>query len=277
MKEILMINPARMRRKKRTTRKGPAKKRTTKKRATRRRATTKGVLSMARKKRRATRRRKNAGSWGRVYHKYSPVKKHRRRTHNPRRSIARAASRVRSSIAGMNIRSALRNIPPTMIGMFAAKFAAKKFGEVASETDPESWNWASYLKGAAGAFIGGFLIQNIKPGWGQKVLEGGISLMAYKVIENELIPRSEWAVNQFGQNDTNYFPSEYVQTDAQGTPYLLGQNGQWYPVDERHRLLGDQLEPPGRLGDAYTETYFGDQLEPPGRLGADPFAKAFHG
>lgn len=274
MREILMLNPAR---KKRAKKAKTTKKRSTKKSLTRRSTVKKGATTMA-KKRRSVRRRRRVASPAKVYHKYSPVRKHRRRTHNPRRRVRRAASRIRSSIAGMNIRSAIKNLPPTILGMFAARWAAKRFGSEASEFDAETWTWASYLKGALGALIAGFLAQNLRAGWGQKVLEGGITLMAYKVVENELIPRSEWAVAQFGQDDSNYFPSEYVQTDAQGTPFLLGQNGQWYPADERHRLLGDVLEPPGRLGGAYQDAYFGDSLEPPGRLGADdPFAKAFFG
>lgn len=269
MREILMINPARKKRTRKTKR---AK--TAKKRVTRRRVATKGVKPMARRKRRSTRRR--AASPARTYTR-RPVRRRRRR--NPSSRTRRAASRVRSSLAGMNIKTALKNVPLTMIGMFAARWAAKRFGAAASEFDAGTWDWASYLKGSLGAFAGGFLMQMIKPGSGQKVLEGGISLMAYKVIENELIPKSEWAVSQFGaEDDTNYFPSEYVQTDEAGTPYLLGQDNQWYPVDERHRMMGDVLEPPGRLGGAYEDAYFGDTLEPPGRLGAeDPFARAFFG
>jgi len=186
---------------------------------------------------------------------------------------------------GMNVKGALKAIPAGLIGMFAFKFGAKRFGEAASETDPNTWNWASYLKGALGAFAAGAIVQNIKPGMGQKVLEGGLLLAGYKLVQNELIAKSETAMNWLGaDDDTQYFPSEYVSTDETGTPYLLGQNNQWYPVDESHRLpeysgYGDELEPPGRLGDL---------LEPPGRLGdawqdayfgaeEDPFAKGFFG
>lgn len=214
----------------------------------------------------------------------APVRRYRRRNPSRRRRVARAASRVRSTFAGMNFKQALKNVPAGLLGMFAFKFGAKRFGEAASETDPESWNSMSYIKGTLGALIAGFLAQHIRPGMGQKVLEGGLLLAGYKLVQNELVVKSETAMNWLGEDDTKYFPSEYVSTDSQGTPYLLGQNGQWYPVDERHRLpeysgYGDQLEPPGRLG---------DQLEPPGRLGdawqdayfgqaADPFAKGFFG
>lgn len=255
MNEILVINPSRKTRK--------TKKRTVKKSTARK---TKGVKTMAKRRKKRTRRASAAPI--RRYRK-SPIRRRRRSNPSRRRAmVRRAASSVRKTIGGMNIRQSLKDIPPTMIGMFAAKAAAKLWGSDATETDPGSWTWASYLKGAIGAFVAGFVAQNIRPGWGQKVLNGGISLMAYKVIENELVPRSEFAQKWFGAEDENYFPSEYVQTDQTGTPYLLGQGNQWYPVDERHRLMGDVLEPPGRLG---------DMLETPGRLGEDSYQEAYFG
>ena len=142
--------------------------------------------------------------------------------------------------------------------MFSAKWAAKRFSDEypASEDDPESWNYASYLKGGAGCTVAAVLANMLRPGMGQKVLEGGINLMTFKLIENELIPQSDWATEQFGQGE--------VYTDEYGTPYMLGQGG-YYPVDERHRLpeemLGDSLEPVGPLGQAV--------LEPVGPLGSD--------
>jgi len=235
--------------------------------------------------RRRTRKTKRNGAV-RSYHVYAPVKRHRRRAHNPsrRRAIARRVGRhVGRTIMGMNVKSALGGLPPTLIGMLAAKWACKRFpGEtsVASETDPESWTWASYLKGAAGAFIAGFIAQNLRGGWGQKVFEGGLSLMAYKLVENELIPKSDWAMSQFGQD------AAAVQYDANGTPYLLGQDGNYYPVDERHRLpeammgdvlqtpgaLGDVLQIPGRLGDNWSRANFGA-----GASETDAYSKAFLG
>lgn len=248
MSKILVINPE-------------------KKKRPKKRSAKKEVKTMAKAKRRRTTKTRT------YKRRAAPKRRVRRRNPSRRRRVARAAaSRVRSTIAGMNIRSAFRDLPPTMVGMFAAKWAAKRFGSAATETDPATWTWASYLKGAVGAFVAGFLAQNIRRGWGQKVLNGGMSLMAYKVIENELVPRSPWAMAQFGEGD--YYPSEYIQTDEQGTPYMLGQNGQWMPVDERHRLpessLSDVLETPGRLGDV---------LEPPGRLGeiTESYRKAFFG
>ena len=230
MKEILLINP-----KKRVT-----KKKKTKKRAVR--AKKREVPIMARK-RKTTRRRK--------------PRRNPSTSRKPRRNPS-----VRKICSGLNVQGALKNVLPTQIGMFAAKFAAKRFGDFgATEIDPESWNWASYLKGGLGAFVAALGAQALKPAWGQKVLEGGINLMAYKVIENELIAGNETAERWLGQGPVY---------EDEGGAYMIGQDGSAYPVDERHRLpevAGAALEPVGSLG----------RLEPVGPLGAtdDPFAKAF--
>lgn len=213
---------------------------------------------------------------------------------NPRRTsirktTRRAASSIRKSFMGLNVGSALKDIPAFQAGMFAAKFAAKKFGDNrATETDPESWSWDSYLKGAFGAIAAGIIAQKIKPGSGQNVLRGGLNLMIFKLIENEWIPKSEFATAHFGQDDElpGYVLGE-VYENEEGTPYMLGEDGEWAPADDRHRLpedaeammggydddddelLGDELQPPGRLG--------GNDLEPVGPLGADPYAEAFFG
>lgn len=215
----------------------------------------------------------------------------RRRNPSARALARRAGGSARRTFGGMNIMSAVKNVPIAVLGMMAAKWSAKRFGEGeledrANETDAETWTGMSYLKGSIGAFAAGFVAQMVKPGWGQKVLEGGLCLMGYKLLQNELIPKSEWASRQFGAEDQEV----PIQYDDQGTPYLLGSNGQWYPADERHRLpeavdgMGDALERPGSLGDV---------LERPGSMGAidpwslayqgrgnesgDPFARAFHG
>ncbi|MCK4785550.1 MAG: hypothetical protein KAV87_17485 [Desulfobacteraceae bacterium] len=252
MSEILLLNPrARKRRAKKTTRKRlPARKTTTKRRATRRIArrkpvarrvaTRKGASIMA--KRRATRKRR-------------APRKNPSRARRAGRSIRRRAS---SSLAGLNFKSALKNVPMTTLGMFAAKWAAKRFGEAATETDPNSWNYASYLKGAAGAAAAGFIANMLKRGTGQRVLEGGLSLMAYKLVQNELIPQSSWATGQFGASDDRY--PGVIEENDEGDPYILGEDNEWYPLEgaEDYRMMepemyGEALVEPGPLGDALVE------------------------
>lgn len=208
---------------------------------------------------------------------------------NPKRGAAkRAARRIGQSIMGLNIRKAIGDVLPTQAGMFAAKWAAKKFpgDSAATEIDPESWNAMSYVKGSIGAFVAGVAANTIKPGSGQAVLAGGINLMIYKAIQNELINKSDWARGQFGADDDVYTPDEYLMTGADedialpalfGTdeyPMMFDGNGNAVPATDDYRLpevemegYGDVLEVPGRLGDV---------LEVPGRLGEDPFTRMYN-
>lgn len=263
MSEILLLNPRqKKRRAKKTTRKRAARK-TTPRRRTRtaakrkpvaRKVTKKGAYSMAKRKRRSPRKRRAPRR------NPSPARR-------ARRSIS-TSSRASSLLSGLNFTSALKNVPVSAIGMFAAKWAAKKFGDAATETDPTTWNYASYLKGAAGAAIAGFIANKLKRGSGQKVLEGGMSLMLYKLVQNELIAptgTSFWST-QFGATNNNRVPG-VIEENSEGEPYILGDDLQWYPLEgaDDYRmepeLYGDTLVEPGPLG-------LGDALIEPGPLGA---------
>jgi len=155
----------------------------------------------------------------------------------------------------------LKDVPATQIGMFATKWLAKRFGPDATEIDPDSWNWSSYLKGGLGAVLAGFLAQMFRPGMGQKVMAGGLNLMVYKMIQNELVVDSTWASDQFGaQDDPDYLPGD-VETGTDGREYFLGQDYAWHALPEAG-VMGDVLQPVGPLGAT-------DPLQPVGPLG-DP-------
>ena len=201
----------------------------------------------------------------------NPAPKRRRRS-AVRKTAKRAAKRM---TAGLNFKTAIKNMIPIQIGMFSAKWLAKRFGDGASETDPASWGMWDYIKGAAGSGAAAMVINMIKPGWGQKVLEGGMNLMAYKAIQNELVAPNPWANEQFGE-DEDYIPDEYLMTGYSGADDEWGyaQDGTPIPLDDRHRMpvagYGDELAPPGRLG--------GDNsLYPLGPMGEsdDEFARAY--
>lgn len=231
-----------------------------------------------RKKRRAPVKRR------RTYAKKNP----RRRT-NPRkrRTVRRAGQALARGFMGLDIKGVLQKTPWALAGMMAAKWAAKRFDPDATETDPTTWNWSSYVKGALGAVGAAVLCNSVKRGKGKTVLEGGIYLMAYKAMQNELIPASPWAVEQFGAEDwtdldglgagdESYVPTEYLLTGDDDDPYGYDDMGEMFPVDDRHRLptvteMDGALEPIGPLG--------GGALEPVGPLGfgADPFAEAYLG
>jgi hypothetical protein len=258
MSEILLLNPRRKAKTRRRKKKTAAKKRTARKRPVRRtkRAGTsarKGAYSMATRKRRKTSKRRAP--------RRNPS---RRRRRNPRRIVRRASSAVK----GLNFKTALKNIPVHTLGMLAAKWAAKKFGTAASETDPASWNYASYLKGAAGSALAAFLANVIKPGTGQRVLEGGMSLMLYKLAQNELIVGNTFWSGQFGETEYEYerVPGVVEENEA-GEPYILGEDYKWYPLEGYgegyDRMMGgDALVQPGALG-------YAGELVAPGALGAE--------
>ena len=203
------------------------------------------------------------------------TKKRRAPRRNPsraRRAGRAVARRAGGSIAGLNFKTALKGIPLNTLGMFAAKWAAKRFGDAALETDPETWNYASYLKGALGAAAAGFAANMVKRGSGQKVLEGGMSLMLYKLIQNEFIAGNEWASGQFGA--ANEREPGVIEENEEGTPFILGEDYEWYPLEgaDDYRMMpdsgmyGDALTTPGPLGEALTT---------PGPLGASALDKTY--
>lgn len=197
-----------------------------------------------------------------------------RRNPSRRKRIVR---RARQGFAGMNFRSAFKNIPLSTLGMFAAKWAAKRGTPDALESDPATWNGLTYLKGAAGAVGAAYIANMVKPGSGQKVLEGGLTLLLYKIAQNHLIPRNQFLTGQFGfggfGQEGGYMPGE-IEANEAGEPFILGEDGEtWIPMDDGEELAGfgeddwtmlgqNALEVPGRLGG------FGDVLETPGELGA---------
>lgn len=189
-----------------------------------------------------------------------------------KRTVRRAARAVSRSFLGLNFKTALANVPYCQLGMFAAKWAAKRFDPDATEADRDSWNWSSYMKGALGGVAAGMLANTMRRGAGQKVLEGALNLMVYKAVQNELIPQSDWAMNQFGQDD-DYTPDEYLLTGEDDSPMMYGADGELYPADDDYRMLPEvsmgqsAMEPIGPLG--------ASNLEPLGPLGQDPWMDAF--
>jgi hypothetical protein len=256
MSEILLLNPRR-KAKTRRKKKAAAKKRTARKRPVRRTkragisAKRKGASMATRKRRKTTKRRAP---------RRNPSRRRRRR--NPKRIVRRASSAVK----GLNFKTALKNVPVHTLGMMAAKWAAKKFGTAASETDPGSWNYASYLKGSAGAALAAFIANVVKPGTGQRVLEGGLSLMLYKLAQNELIAGNAFWSGQLGEADYQYdrVPGAIEENEA-GESYILGEDYQWYPLEGYGEVydrqgVGGELVEPGPLG-------YAGALVAPGPLG----------
>lgn len=186
----------------------------------------------------------------------APARRALPRRKNPRRAQKSVRRYGRRMISGLSVRSCLKDQIPIQLGMLAAQWATKRFGPIANEYDPATWSYMSYVKGGIGSFLAGMIANFIKPGMGQKVMCGGMSHVIHRLIRNEIIERSPWAIAQFGSDE------EGLYIDETGTPYVASE-GQYLPLDERHRQLptssiGETLVQPGHLG---------GQLEPVGPLG----------
>lgn len=258
--------------------------------------------SKARKKG-STKKGKKSMAKAKKKRKKSGAKKKRRRNPSVKKYARRAGARAKQSFFGMNIWGAANGVVPRGAGMLAAKWMAKKFPGVEGGGDQDNWTWANYLAGGFGGLLAGFIAENLKRGAGQKVLEGAFDLMFYKMLQNEVIPESEFLTDQFGAYDDEpiVMLGEGQQANAgdmllgdDGQYYMMGQDGYTRPIDESHRQLAAQLaqnalqarplngdlQPPGPLG---------GELERPGTLGEmavyppsrrrqnDPYVTAYAG
>jgi hypothetical protein len=191
--------------------------------------------------------------------------KRRRRNPSPRFARARRYARAAGGrmFSGLSFRGALKDVVSMELGVLAARFAKKRFGPDANDYDPATWTVWSDVKGVVGAVLGGMLANAIKPGMGQKVMTGGMLYITDRIVRNNLINKSDWAIAQFGADD------EGIVVDEQGIPYAQ-TGGNILPLNEVHRYLpqgsamGDSLVSPSALG--------ASRLVPVGRLGDEDYA-----
>lgn len=133
--------------------------------------------------------------------------------------------------------------------------------------------------------MAGFLVQAVKKGGGQKVLEGGLNRVVYDIIQNELIGPSEgwWKKNLGGDYAYGYDGYDYgyqpgdIETDDSGRSYMLGEDNQWRQLPEETAY--GQLTPVGPLGALTPVGPLGAETVPVGPLGSigvdDPYRRAF--
>lgn len=214
------------------------------------------------------RRRRRAAT--KVVYRSAPKRRYRRNPSRRRRAVRyvkRAGSRAMS---GMSLKRALKNVALMEVGMFAAK-ATALIKTDATEVNVDGWNWRAYIQGGLGGAAVAVAVNAIKPGTGQKILEGSLAYLGFKLIQNEMVQKNATAMKYLGADD------EDMVLDLEGTPYM-NSYGQALPLDESHRMqlpemsMSDALVPVGRLGEANV---------PVGPLGDDRtdammrFAKAY--
>lgn len=187
--------------------------------------------------------------------KRKPIKKRRK---NPSR--AKTVYRYsRSTLGGINMMGAAKSTVPLLFGALVAKFAAKKFAAGGAEGD--NWSWKNYLLAAAGGLAAAFGTNALlrKPKASQKVFEGALLLIAYKLFTNDIAPLNTYTDDWFsGADDFDPYsgadlgePGDLWTGDDED--YVKGIDGYWRPTSESHRLpaaaVGDiMMDPNPRYG-----------------------------
>ena len=285
MKEILLINPG----KKRKTKKTAGKKKPAKKAKAKNTGVTK--MAAAKRKRKSPARRKttSAAPKRRTARKTTT---RRRRRRNP--SLRSVGGRTASMFTGKALMGYTVDAAKQFGGQLACQFAAKKFAEGGGSL--EFWGWKNYAMGLLGTFVSGIGADMIKRGSGAEFIKGGMALMMYKAFTQKVANKSNFVQTYFGEEvapeyqqylgyDGNYYSpgDEYLGED--GEVYLMGNDGVWRPTSENYRDpallgydmdgelvpagdLGESLAPVGDLGDPYLDAVTGTGSE-------DPYAQVF--
>lgn len=250
MPTIIAVNPITKRKKTKTTKKP---KRKVAKKLSKKSILGKKTLSKRVKK---TALRRKGTKMAKAKTKTKTVVRYRTKKAPAKRRVRRA---IGKTIAGVNVWGALQSALPMMIGALAGKFAAKKFADGGAEG--EDWTWKNYglaLAGGMGAAVATSAIFKGRPGTAQKVAEGALMLVLYKIATGEIAPQNETLSSWFGEDDE--LAPEYQGVGAlvqqvnpqmgdaadfpDGETYIRGNDGRWLPADDSHRIalgMGDEL------------------------------------
>ncbi len=269
--EILAINPRKRRR-------------TTKRRASAK--TPKRGTPMARKRKRKTTRRTRPKARTRTRTK-TVVRYRTRRAPRRRRNPSRVGRYAKSTILGVNIPGAVKNVLPLLLGALAGKVMAKKFSDTGGEK--QDWGWNNYLLCLAGgliAAVGNQAVFRGSKGTSQKIFEGALLITAYKFFTGEIAPKNATLENWFGQTDEE--EARLIESAAQAIDPYSGIFGDISaePMDFQHlgqhyvpaNMLGQHYAPADMLGQslAPATARLGAAVEPAtARLGADQWTQFF--
>ena len=271
MKEILLINPRP--KKKRSTKRKTASKRKTPARGPGgrflKKTTTRAKKAPARKK------TKVAKTTIKAKGKPMAKKRGKKKSYKRNPSSRSVAGRM---LGGLNLPKATVDATKAAGGMLIAQFFAKKFAGGGGANNPD-WTVKNYAFAALGALAAGLAGNMIKKGSGQEMFKGGLSLVLYKIVTNEIAPQNKWLESQLGQFDqlnpaysaAGYLPA-YEYDVEEDTEYLLGQYAEAadpnYPdIGQDEFPLGEPVVRAGTLGEAITEV---------SDLGEDPYSAAFY-
>lgn len=240
--KILALNP-RPKKRKAATKKKTTRKSATKKKPARKNPAKKGK-TMAKKKTKTKKRR-------------GPAKRGKGRSR--RRAYTRNPS-AKGFLSGTSIPTAVRSMLPMTAGALLAKVSQKRFGDKTAEDG--NWTWKDYVAGGLGALVGSLASRHLLKATAatqQKVLEGGLLILTFKLITQEVVPMSTTAMEWLGEDGNSYTVGDVYRTEA-GEQYKLGSNGQWEYLPAN---TGAQFQQGGYIGG-------NEPVSRPGRLGGSP-------
>jgi len=272
--EILALNPSPKRR-----RKSAKKKRK------------KGAITMPRRKRRGSSSRGRGRSKNFSIVRVNPDEG---MIPNPESRWRRARRHASGLSEKMGLSASIKKILPMLAGAVACKIAQKKFGDGTEETG--NWTWKDYLTGALGVVAVSWASKGIfksNPKTSQYIMDGGLLILAYKLLTNELVPMSDTAKQWLGQDDGTQgmgasdegswtaggFDVGDLYEDETGITYVLGADGYWRPAGNEHRQIPDAaagvggylVSPSAQLGEDYPfpAGISGDLVRPSAQMGDD--------
>ena len=199
--------------------------------------------------------------------KAAPKKRRGPAKRGPGRSKRRTYTRnptARGILEGTGIQQAARALLPMVGGALAAKVSQKRFGDKTSETG--TWTMRDYIAGFLGSLVASYGARHVLKSTAstqQKVLEGGLLVLAFKAITTALVPMSDTMKEWLGDDGQVYRPGNTFQS-TDGSSYMLGEGGDWIPIDrylpageevgqEDWQQMGDSIIEPGALGDSIIE------------------------
>ena len=215
-------------------------------------------------------------------------KKYKKNPGNPSKAghyARRGAAHVRGFFGGLGLGQAAKITLHGMVGIAAASLLRKKFGDVSDARD--NWSWKDYLMaglGALGASVVAKHVFRASADTSRNILTGGLVLIGYRILTDEVLPKNDtlskwfgeeagegsWQGIGAGESAAAYLPGDVMLGDD-GRDYVYGEDGNWRPSDDSHRMLPDYsgedagydgLTQPGAMGE---DGYGG--LTQPGPLG----------
>lgn len=176
----------------------------------------------------------------------------------PKKGTKKAAKIIyrksKATLGGINMLGAAKSTVPLLFGALVAKGIAKRFATGGGEGEP--WSYKNFLLALAGGFGAALLTRMlIKRGnAAQKVFEGSLLLIGYKLVTTKLAPMTEISQSWLGA------PAEELPYGSLGAgdmwtgrdeDYVQGVDGRWRPISESHRApnMGDvEVIPNPRYG-----------------------------